>query len=67
MTGLVDKVIGLFIIGYSITEIVNYIYYKTKNKNYEPKEQVKKKNTKIKTKRLKEPKVIDAIIDEEKN
>lgn len=67
MTGLVDKVIGLFIIGYSVTEIVNYIYYRTKNKTSESKEKVQKKSTKTKIKRLKEPKVIDAIIDEEKN
>ena len=67
MAGLVDKVIGLFIIGYSVTEIVNYIYYRTKNKTSESKEKVQKKSTKTKIKRLKEPKVIDAIIDEEKN
>ena len=67
ISGLFDKLIGLFIIGYSITEIVNYIYFKTKNKNYEPKSKEKKeKNTKLK--RLKEPKVVDAIIEEdEKN
>jgi len=35
LTGLVDKVIGLFIIGYSITEIINYIYFKTNNKDFE--------------------------------
>ena len=27
LSGLFDKLIGLFIIGYSITEIVNYIYF----------------------------------------
>ena len=62
-----DKLIGLFIIGYSVTEIVNYIYFKTKNKNFEPKGKDKKEK-KTKLKRLKEPKVVDAIIEEdEKN
>ncbi len=67
MSGLVDKVIGLFVIGYSITEIVNYIYFKTKNKFYQPSESKNKKTSKNKIKRIKEPKVVDAIIDEEKN
>lgn len=67
ISGFFDKLIGLFIIGYSITEIVNYIYFKTKNKNFEPKpKQKNEKNTKLK--RLKESKVVDAIIEEdEKN
>ena len=67
MAGLVDKIIGLFVIGYSITEIVNYIYYKSKEKFYNPKEEVKKKKTKNKIKRLKGKKLVDAIIEEEKN
>ena len=66
MSGLVDKIIGLFVACYSITEIINYIYYKTKEKYYNPKEEVKKKE-KRKIKRLKEKKVVDAIIEEEKN
>lgn len=67
ISGFFDKLIGLFIIGYSITEIVNYIYFKTKNKNFEPKTKDKKEK-KTKLKRLKEPKVVDAIIEEdEKN
>lgn len=67
ISGFFDKLIGLFIICYSITEIVNYIYFKTKNKNFEPKvKENKQKNNKLK--RLKEPKVVDAIIEEdEKN
>lgn len=67
LTGLVDKVIGLFIIGYSITEIVNYIYFKTNNKDFESKENEVKSKPKIKLKRLKGTKVVDAIIEEEKN
>ena len=67
ISGFFDKLIGLFIIGYSITEIVNYIYFKTKNKNFEPKVK-EKKEKKTKLKILKEPKVVDAIIEEdEKN
>lgn len=62
ISGLFDKIIGLFIITYSITEIVNYIYFKTKNKNYVP---IKKETKKTKKKkRLKEGKVVDAIIEE---
>ena len=67
ISGLVDKIIGLFIVGYSITEIVNYVYYKIKNKEYEITKKDVNKNTKIKNKRLKDSKVIDAIIEEEKN
>lgn len=67
ISGIFDKVIGLFIIGYSITEIVNYIYFRTKNKNYEPKKKTENKAVKNKFKKLKEPKVVDAIIEEEKN
>ena len=65
ISGLFDKLIGLFIIGYSITEIVDYIYFKSKNKNYEPSKKEDKKNKKTKIKRLKEPKVVDAIIEED--
>lgn len=65
ISGLVDKIIGLFIIGYSITEIVNYIYFKTKDRNYVPKDKEQKKQPKVK--RLKERKVVDAVIEEEKN
>lgn len=64
MSGLVDRIIGLFIIGYSVTEIVNYVYYRTKNKSFVSKEKTKKNSRR---KRLKETKVVDAIIEEEKN
>ena len=67
ISGIFDKVIGLFIIGYSVTEIVNYIYFKTKNKNYDTRKKEPKREVKNKFKGLKEPKVVDAIIDEEKN
>ena len=60
----VYRIIGLFIIGYSITEIVNYIYYKIKNRPFVAKEKTKKNNRR---KRLKETKVVDAIIEQEKN
>ena len=61
ISGLFEKVIGLFIVGYSITEIVNYIYFKTKNKNYDSK---KKKDVNNKLKKLKDKKVVDAVIEE---
>ena len=65
ISGLVDKIIGLFIIGYSITEIVNYIYFKTKNRDYSPKNKKKSEKIKKKYKSLKQTKVVDAIIEEE--
>ena len=47
ISGLFDKIVGLFIIIYAITEIVDYIYYKTNGKNYEgEKEPKSKKKTK---------------------
>lgn len=67
LSGLFDKLIGLFIIGYSITEIVNYIYFKSKNKYYDNENKGNKKDIKKKYKTIKEPKVVDAIIEEEKN
>lgn len=63
ISGLFDKIIGIFIIAYSITEIVNYIYFKSKNRNSEIKKN--KDKTKDKIKRIKEPKIVDAIIEEE--
>ena len=56
---------SILIIIYSITEIVDYIYFKTKSKNYET-EGKYKKNTK-RTKKIKDSKTIDAIIEEENN
>lgn len=67
LSGLFDKIIGLFIIIYSITEIVNYIYFKTKNKNYNTEKKEDNKSIMKKYKSIKEPKVLDAIIEEEKN
>lgn len=65
ISGLVDKIIGLFIIIYSIAEIVDYVYYKTKFKNYEPVSETKKQKDTKKIKKLKKGKVVDAIIEEE--
>ena len=64
ISGLFDQLIGLLIIIYSITEIVDYIYFRSKSKVYESvidKEPTSKK----KTKRLKDRKTVDAIIEEE--
>lgn len=61
ITGIFDKIIGLLIILYSIAEIVNYIYFKSKNKDYEP----VNKNIK-ETKKLKNSKVVDADYEEDK-
>ena len=61
LTGLVDKIIGIFIIGYSLVEIVNYVFYKV---NFKEEESVTNKKSKSKTKKLKESKVVDAVIEE---
>lgn len=64
ISGLVDKIIGLFVIVYSIIEIVNYIYYKVKEKCLNLQLEPKKRKKKNKTKSIKEKKVVDAIIEE---
>ena len=61
LTGLVDKIIGILIIGYSLVEIVNYVFYKV---NFKEEETENNKKTKSKTKKLKESKVVDAVIEE---
>lgn len=61
ISGVVDKIIGILIIIYSVVEIVNYIYFKVKTKDYEP---VSKNDVK-KTKQLKNTKVVDAVIEED--
>lgn len=65
ITGIFDQLIGLLIIIYSVIEIVNYIYFKVKNKDYEDVAQTTSKKEK-KLKRLKKGKVVDAVIEEEK-
>ncbi len=61
ISGLLDQIIGLLIILYSIAEIVDYIYYKIKDKDYESSNN-NKKNKSIK--KIKSKKVIDADIEE---
>lgn len=63
-TGIIDKLIGLLIIIYSAIEIVNYIYFKVKNKEFEQVIQTPKKKKKN-LKKLKSSKVIDAVIEED--
>ena len=65
ISGLVDKIIGLFIIIYAVAEIVDYIYYKSKSKNYGPVSEMKNNKNNKKIKRLKKGKVVDAIIEED--
>jgi len=65
ITGVFDQLIGLLIIIYSVMEIVNYIYFKVKNKDFEEVIQKPAKKEK-KLKKLKKGKVVDAIIEEEK-
>lgn len=64
ISGVFDKMIGLLIIIYSVMEIVNYIYFKVKNKDYNI---TKKSNKQLKkVKNTKKGKVVDAIIEEDK-
>ena len=62
ISAIFDQLIGLLIIIYAISEIVDYIYYKSKNKNIEL---AKSKKKSKKTKKLKNTKTVDAIIEEE--
>ena len=63
ISAIFDQLIGLLIIIYAISEIVDYIYYNSKNKNIEP---VKNKKKSRKTKKIKNAKTVDAIIEETK-
>ena len=64
ITGVFDQLIGLLIILYSVIEIVNYIYFKVRNKDYEEvTEKTVKKEKKLK--RLTKGKVVDAVIEED--
>ena len=67
ISAILDQFIGLLIIVYSISEIIDYIYYRVKYRNIENlyKEESPKKS-KIK-KSNKKGKVVDAIIEEEKD
>lgn len=66
-TGVFDQLIGLLIIIYATMEIVNYIYFKVKNKNYgEVTETINPIKKDKKVKRLKKGKVVDAVIEEDK-
>jgi len=65
ISGLLDQMIGLLIIIYAITEIVDYIYYKSTNKDYVPVEKQKSTKENKKIKRLKDKKVVDAVIEED--
>lgn len=64
ISGVFDQIIGILIIIYSVTEIINYIYFKSKTKEefVNNKKDTKRKKS---TKRIKGKKVVDAIIEEE--
>ena len=64
ISGIFDQVVGLLIILYSITELIDYIYYKVKYKEYQQPEgklEIVKKDKK----NSKKGKVVDAKIDED--
>lgn len=66
VSGVFDQLIGLLIIIYAVIEIINYIYFRVKNKGFEEvKESVKPSKKNKKVKRLKKGKVVDAIIEED--
>lgn len=64
ISGLFDKIIGLLIIIYSISEIADYIYFRSKHKVYESTDNKPVKVSK-KDKKTKNGKVVDAVIEEE--
>ena len=67
ISGIFDELIGLLIIIYSVIEIINYIYFKVRHKEFdEVKKSVKPCKKIKKEKRLKKGKVVDAIIEEDK-
>ncbi len=59
ISGLLDQLIGLFIIIYSVIEIIDYIYYKINSKKYES------KTSSNKMVKIKDERIVDAIVDEE--
>lgn len=60
VSGIFDKFVGLLIILYSVAEIVDYIYYASKGKNFEHAND--NKNDLI---NVKNSKVVDAIVEED--
>lgn len=61
------NLIGIFLIIYAVMEIINYIYYSVRNKDYSKvfkKEVVKPKKNKRISKAIKEKKAIEAEIEE---
>lgn len=67
ISGIFDELLGLLIIIYSIMEIVNYIYFRVRYKEFDAvKESVKPSKRVNKEKGLIKGKVIDAIIEEDK-
>lgn len=67
ISGIFDKIIGLLIIIYSISEIVDYIYYMSKDKRFEKETSIVKSKKSKKNIKNKKGKVIDASFEEEKN
>ena len=59
-SGLFNKLLGLFIIIYAISEIIDYVYSKYSERKFSNNKIVKKQ------KKLKDTKVVDAIIEEDK-
>lgn len=62
LSGIFSKVIGLLIVIYAISEIYNYVYYKTKGKEMPSDDKVESKLPAISNN-----KVVDAVIEEDKN
>lgn len=62
ISGIIDQLIGLLIIIYSVMEIVNYIYFKVKYKNYDDSMKIQKVSKDKKSN--KKGKIVDAVIEE---
>ena len=63
ISGIFDQIVGFLIIMYSVIELIDYICYKSRSKNFS------QSSTSIvtpkKSKRSKKGKIVDAVIDEE--
>lgn len=64
ISGIFDQFIGLLIIVYSLMEIIDYVYYSLKSRNYEGKQEIQKVSNVKKNKKSKKGKVVDAVIEE---
>ena len=65
ISGIFDQLIGLLIIIYSVMEIVDYIYFKVKYKDYDNNTTTEIQKVSKTNKTRKNGKVVDAVIEED--